>query len=168
MAKQKQEGTVQIGQIVGAFGIRGQVKVEPMTSFMERFKKGTRLRLKNEWVTVETYALHKNRPLLKLSGTNTATEAEKLQWEYLEGSADFSPELEQDEFMTEDLIGLKVITVEGDELGLVDDVLALPAHDVIVIGEIMIPAIKEFITNIDLDAEVMTVKLIPGMRPGEE
>ena len=80
-----------------------------MTSFMERFKKGTRLRLKNEWVTVESYSLHKNRPLLKLSGTNTANEAEKLQWEYLEGSADFTPELDDDEFMTEDLIGLKVV-----------------------------------------------------------
>ncbi len=168
MAKQKQEGTERIGQIVGAFGIRGQVKIEPLTAFFERFQKGTKLRLKDQWVTVESYALHKDRPLIKLSGIDTMTAAEKLQWEFIEGASDFQPELDDDEFLTEDLIGMKVLSETGEELGIVDDVLVLPAHDVLVVGEIMIPAIKEFVLDVDLDDEVMTVKLIPGMRPGED
>jgi 16S rRNA processing protein RimM len=157
-----------IGQIVGAFGLKGEVKVEPLTNFWERFQKGTRLRLKGEWVTVEGYREHKNRPMLRLSGVNDATAAESLQWEYLEAILTDAPELEEDEFLTEDLFGLRVVTTDGKELGEVDDVLTTPAHDVLQIGEILIPVVKEFVKDIDLDNEVITVQLIPGMLPGEE
>jgi 16S rRNA processing protein RimM len=157
-----------IGQIVGAFGLKGEVKVEPLTSFWDRFQKGARLRLKGDWVTVEGYREHKNRPLLRLSGVNDATAAEALQWEYLEAILADPPELEEDEFLTEDLIGLRVVTTDGQELGEVDDVLGTPAHDILQIGEILIPVVKEFVKDIDLEEEVITVQLIPGMLPGEE
>jgi len=159
---------VRIGQIVGAFGLKGEVKVDPLTDFWERFQKGTRLRLKDNWVTVESYREHKNRPMLKLSGVNDATAAEKLQWEYLEAIIADAPELDDDEYLTEDLIGMKVVTTEGKELGEVDDVIGNPAHDILQIGEILIPVVKEFIKDIDLDKEVITVQLIPGMLPGED
>ncbi len=159
--------TVKVGQIVGAFGIRGQVKVEPLTQFLERLEKGKELKLGDKWLKVETFAIHKGRPLIKLSGIETMSEAEKLQWQYLE-APDEKPELEDDEFVTEDLIGLTVVTVDGDTLGEVDDVLANPAHDVLQVGEILIPVVKEFVKDIDLDSGTITVQLIPGMRPGED
>ena len=84
---------MRVGQIVGAFGIKGQVKVQPMTDFLERFQKGTRLRLKDNWVEFEAFSLHKDRPLLKLSGIDDANAAEALQWEYLEAAVDKRPEL---------------------------------------------------------------------------
>ena len=152
-----------VGQIVGAFGLKGSVKVVAMTDFLERFSKGSRLRLKGEWVEVEDFRIHKKRPLLKLSGVTTATAAEALQWEYLEIPAEEKPELEEDEFLSEDLIGLEVVTVEGQELGVVDDVIPMPAHDVIQVGELLIPAVREFVKDIDFDANKMTVQLIPGM-----
>jgi len=139
------------------------VKVVPMTDFLERFEKGSKLRLKGEWVTVEGFKIHKKRPLLRLSGVTTATAAEGLQWEYLEIPTAQKPELEEDEFLSEDLIGLKVITVEGKELGEVDDVIPMPAHDVIQVGTLLIPAVREFVKEIDFDENVMTVQLIPGM-----
>ena len=160
--------TVRVGQIVGAFGLRGQVKVEPLTDFMERFEKGSKLLLKGDWITVVDSSVHKGRPLLKLSGVDSATAAEALQWQYLEANAEERPELEEDEFFTEDLIGLAVFTDEGEKLGEVDDVLALPAQDVLKIGEIMIPVVKEFVKDVDLETGQITVHLIPGMRPGEE
>ncbi|MGV3617165.1 MAG: ribosome maturation factor RimM [Fimbriimonas sp.] len=159
---------VRIGQIVGAHGLKGQVKVLPLTDFLERFEKGARLRLKNDWVTVESFSIHKNRPLIKLSGIDSIDAAEKLQWEYLETILEDEPELDEDEFLTEDLIDCLVVTTDGRELGTVDDVLAMPAHDVLQIGEILIPVVKEFIKEIDLDEERITVQLIPGMLPGEE
>jgi 16S rRNA processing protein RimM len=158
---------VQVGQIVGAFGIRGQVKVAPLTRFVERLEKGRKLKLGEDWVTVESFAIHKGRPLLKLSGIETMSAAEKLQWQYLEGP-DEKPQFEDDEFATEDLIGLMVVTVAGEKLGAVDDVLIMPAHDVLQVGEILIPVVKEFVKEIDLDAETITVQLIPGMRPDED
>jgi 16S rRNA processing protein RimM len=159
---------VRIGQIVGAHGLRGQVKVEPLTDFWERFDKGTRLRLRDDWVTVESSSVHKNRPLLKLSGIDSIDAAQALQWEYLEAILDTEPELEEDEYLTEDLIGCRVVTTDGRDLGEVEEVLGMPAHDVLQIGEILIPVVKEFIKNIDLDEEVITVELIPGMLPGED
>jgi 16S rRNA processing protein RimM len=160
--------TLRVGQIVGAFGLRGQVKVEPLTDFAERFDKGAKLLLKDSWVTVESSSLHKGRPLLKLSGIDDIGAAEALQWQFLEADADERPELEEDEFLTEDLIGLEVFTTEGESLGEVQDVLALPAQDVLQVGEIMIPVVKEFVKDIDLDTGRIVVQLIPGMRPGEE
>ena len=154
---------VPVGRIVGAFGLKGEVKVEPLTDFLERLHKGARLRLNEEWVTVESFRIHKGRPLLKLSGINDADAAQSHQWQELFSATQAKPELEEDEYMTEDLIGMKVVTTEGRELGEVDDVLDMPAHDVLQIGELLIPAVKEFVTDIDLDAEVITVKLIPGM-----
>lgn len=134
-----------------------------MTDFLERFQKGSKLKLKGEWVEVLDFTIHKNRPHLKLSGINSATAAEQLQWEYLEAPEDDKPELEEDEFFSEDLIGLKVVTVEGRELGEIDDIIPMPAHDVIQIGSLLIPAVREFVKDVDFDTNTMTVKLIPGM-----
>ena len=154
---------VPVGRIVGAFGLKGELKVEPLTDFLERMHKGARLKLKDEWVTVESFRIHKERPLLKLSGIDSMTAAQALQWQELYSANTERPPLEEDEFLTEDLIGLKVVTDEGQELGEVDDVLEMPAHDVLKIGELLIPAVKEFVKDIDLDNETITVKLIPGM-----
>ena len=158
---------VRVGRIVGAFGLKGEVKVDPLTDFNERFRKGSRLRLKGDWVTVEGMREHKGRPLLKLSGIADATAAEALQWEYLEAHALEAPELEEDEYMVDDLIGLKVFTMEGEELGEVDNVLDYPAHEILEVGEILIPLVKEFVKEVDLEKDLIRVQLIPGMRPGE-
>lgn len=159
---------VRIGQIVGAHGLKGFVKVDPLTEYLKRFDVGVRLRLKGQWVTVEAYSIHKNRPLIKLSGIDTMDAAQAMQWEYLDAILEMPKELEEDEFLTIDLIGCRVVTVEGRMLGTVDDVLALPAHDVLQVGDVLIPAVKEFVKDIDLDKEVITVALIPGMLPEEE
>jgi 16S rRNA processing protein RimM len=161
-------GFIRIGQIVGAFGLRGEVKVQPLTDFEERFRPGARLRLKGDWVTIETSRDHKGRPLLKLSGIDDLTTAEALQWEYLEGIEEDLPELDEDEFLAEDLIGLRVVTASGEELGKVDEVLSYPAQDILRVGAIMIPMVEQFVREIDLDEEKITVELIPGMRPEDE
>lgn len=143
--------------------MKGQLKVEPLTDFLERFQAGSRLRLRGEWVEVESMSIHKGRPLLKLKGIEDVTAAESLQWEYLEAVG--RPELDEDEFLAEDLIGLRAVTSEGEELGEVEDVLPYPAQDVLVIGEIMVPLVKQFVKDIDLEGGTVTVELIPGMRP---
>jgi len=155
---------VKIGQIVGAWGIRGQVKVEPLTEFADRFKIGTRLRLGGHWVTVEDFSVHKGRPLLKLSGVDDMNAAEALQWQYLELEDAPPVELEEDEYLSEDLIGMQVTTTAGEQLGRVDRVLPYPAHDVLQVGEILIPAVKQFVKKVDLKARRIEVELIEGMR----
>jgi len=157
------EKFIRVGQIVASFGLKGMVKVMPMTDFLERFEKGSKLRLKGEWVEVESFSIHKKRPLLKLSGIRNIAAAEALKWEYLEIPESQKPELDEDEVLSQDLIGLVVVTVDGRELGVVDDIIPMPAHDVIQIGELLIPAVREFVKDIDFDTGIMTVELIPGM-----
>jgi 16S rRNA processing protein RimM len=155
-----------VGRIVGAFGIKGQVKVEMITNFPARFDKGNDLFIDGVKYKIQASQFHKGRPLLKLSGIDTMSAAEALQWKILE--AEGEPDLEEDEYLLEDLIGLKVITVEGEELGVVEDIEDYPAHEVILVGEIRIPLIDHFVKDIDIENEVMTVQLIYGMKPGEE
>ena len=161
-----EERFVRVGQIAGAFGLKGQVKVQPLTDFAaERFRKGARLRLDGELIEVETASVHKGRPLLKLKGVDTIDAAEALQFKILE--APERPRMGRDEFLASDLVGLSVRTAEGEVLGTVNEVLPNPAHEILVVGEIMIPLVERFVKAIDVKGGSIVVELIPGMRPGE-
>jgi 16S rRNA processing protein RimM len=157
-----------IGQVVGAFGIRGQVKVDPLTDFLDRFDKGTSLLLEDREVVVQDVFWHKGHIVIKLSGIDDPDEAQKYQFKYLYGSTDFEPDLGEGEYLTADLLGLTVKTVTGEEIGVVDDVLSAPAHDIIQVGEVLIPAVKQFIKSIDVNNRIMVVELIEGMLPNED
>jgi len=154
---------VRVGQIVGAFGLKGELKVEPLTDADDRFLAGTRLRLNGDWVTVKSMRMHKGRPLVKIDGIEDMTAAEKLRWQYLEAPPLTEADMEEGEYLVEDLIGMKVITVEGDDIGKVEDVLPYPAQDVLKVGEVLIPMVEEFVIEVDLEKEIITVKLLPGM-----
>lgn len=129
--------------------------------------EGTRLFLNGAWVEVERFQIHKGRPILALSGIKDRNQAETLRGAYLETVVTKRPDLTEDEFLVEDMIGLKVVTSDGEELGFVDEVLAYPAQDILKIGDIMIPMVKQFVKSIDMEAELITVELIPGMLPDE-
>lgn len=154
---------VPVGRIVGAFGIRGQVKVEPLTDFLERFDKGAILYLDGEPMRVAGSQIHKGRILLTFREIPNANAAERLQWKTLEADPIEDFELEEDEYLTEDLIGLMVITDDGRPLGKVDKVLPYPAQDILVVDRLMIPAVKEFVRSVDLDKGQIVVHLLDGM-----
>ena len=155
--------TIRVGQIVGAFGIKGQVKVKPLTDFIERFDVGKRLRLHDDWVTVKACGEHKGSLVLTLSGVSDRTNAESLQWAYLEAVAEERPELDEDEFLTSDLIGLQAVDEDGISLGIVKRVDRYPAHDVLVIGDVLVPAVSQFVVKVDLDGKKIVLRPIPGM-----
>ena len=159
---------MKIGQIVGAHGIRGQVKVDPVPHYLSYLEKGRTITIDGKPHEIETSTIHKGRPLIKLSGIGTMNAAEALQWKHIEISDDSPSDLGEDEFLAEDLIGMNVTTDTGQNLGEVDGVIANPAHDILVVGDVLIPAIKEFVTMIDFETESITVHLIPGMLPDEE
>jgi 16S rRNA processing protein RimM len=159
---------MRIGQIVGAHGIRGQLKVQPQTEFLERFAVGTKILVGTQWYTIETSVVHKGRPLITVNGITTMSAAQALQWQFIDIEDSERPELEHDEFLLDDLINLKVVTVDGRELGEVDEVLNTPAHETLVIGDLMIPFVENFVKEVNFDTETITVELIPGMLDDEE
>ena len=159
---------MRIGQIVGAFGIKGQVKVQPLTEFLDRFKLGTRVRVADNWMTIDSVSEHKGHLIIKFSGVPDRNRAEELQWEYVEAMDSSRPPLGENEYLTRDLIGLNAFTPDGEELGKVDDVLTTPAHDILVIGDLQVPAVDVFVKEVDLKKQRIVLQLIPGMRAAEE
>lgn len=157
------DGSITIGQIVGPHGIQGGVRVKALTEFAERFDKGRQVYINGVAHTIRRTMWHKDQVRLDLDGVQGRDAAEALKWAFLTVPADDLPELEEEEFLTSDLIGLEVSTVDGKPLGQVTDVLPNPAHDILVIGELLIPAVHEFVKDIDLDAGTVTVELIEGM-----
>jgi 16S rRNA processing protein RimM len=168
---------LKVGRIVNTHGLKGQLKVEVLTDFEQRLAKGRRLRLKDDWVTVEASQWQDKRMLVKLSGIDSIDAAKALQWEYLYAAPGEEIELEEDEFFVEDLVGMKVVTTDGDELGEIEAVEAYPAQDILVISSdntpnsklqtpnspLMLPFVEQFVKKVDFDTETITVELLEGM-----
>jgi 16S rRNA processing protein RimM len=155
-----------VGRVVGTHGLRGELKVQPLTEFADRFTVGARLRMRDEWTTIKTVRWHKNRPLLTLEGVEGIDAAEKLRGVLLESTEEAA--LEEGEFLVSELVGLSVFTEDGEPLGEIEETFPTPAHEVLVVGELLIPSVPAFVRDVDLDERRMVVRLIPGMRPGEE
>jgi 16S rRNA processing protein RimM len=171
---QPPRGYVAVGQIVGPHGIRGEVKVEPMTDFAERFRKGARVFLgrstdASDAVPTEIAAArpHQGRWLVQFPEIKDRTAAERLRDQYvLIPEADIMP-LGEHENYAHDLIGLDVETNDGVTLGRLVEVLFTPANDVYILrgprGEILIPATRDVVQNVDLASRRMTVALPEGL-----
>lgn len=156
-------GFTTVGRIVGAFGLKGQLKVEALTNIPERFDVGNTVYLAGEPKKILDSRVHKNRFLLKIEGVSKLEQAQSLQWQELSVPDEERPKLDEDEFMREDLIGLAVVDQHGQSLGAIEEVLAYPAHDILVVNGRMIPAVKEFVSEINLEKQVVTVRLIEGL-----
>ncbi len=165
---------IAVGQIVAPHGIRGEVKVEPLTDFPERFKKGARVFLaaavdSGEAVPVEITAArpHQGRWLVLFGNIKDRNAAEALRDQYvLIPEADAMP-LGEHENYAHDLMGLEVVTAEGMALGRLVEILFTPANDVYIVrgpqGETLIPATRDVILNVDLASKQMTVALPEGL-----
>ena len=162
------ESEVEIGRIVGVFGIKGELKLEPYADSPKRYNalrtvtgcwpEGTRRPL-----TVLGARKHKDHVLLQLEGVNTATDAERLRGVTLVIPLSERPTLPPGQYYISDLIGLMVVTTAGDEIGPITDVLQTPASDVYVTERGMVPAVKEYIKDVDLERRRVVVAAIDGM-----
>jgi len=163
---------IAIGKIVGPHGIRGEVKVSVMTDYPERFRPGARLYLGSEEAAVpaEIAAVrpHKNMLLVLLTGVPDRNAAELLRDRFfLIPEAEAMP-LGEHENYAHDLIDLAVETVEGEALGRLTEILFTGANDVYVVvgaeGELLVPALREVVLEVDLTAGRMVVARPDGLR----
>lgn len=166
------EDTLRVGVISSTHGVRGEVKVFPTTDDAERFKKLKTVILDtgHEQMTlnVEGVKFFKNLVILKFKEFNDINEVEKYRGKDLLIHRDQAVKLGPDENFIVDLIGLKIVTDEGEEFGVLKDVLQTGANDVYVIDgkdgkEYLFPAIKQCVLKVDLDAGVITVHILDGL-----
>ena len=147
---------VRVGQIMGAFGIQGAVKVSPLTDFPDRFAPGSGLVLDGERRRVEWSRPHAPLLVVKLFGLDTRTVAEMHRGRYLEIADEEAHQLPGGAWYHHQLVGLEVATAAGRDLGRLVQVLERPANDVWVAQrdgiEQLIPATRDAVLDVDLAA----------------
>lgn len=167
------EDLLQVGVITTTHGVRGEVKVFPTTDDPARFKKLKKVILDTgkEKLDLEVAGVKffKNMVILKFKGLDNINDVEKYRQKGLYVTRENAVKLKKNEYFIADLIGLSVISDEDEELGVISDVLQTGANDVYVIkqegeDDILLPAIKECVKEVDIDAGKMLVHLLPGLR----
>jgi 16S rRNA processing protein RimM len=160
-----------VGQITKAHGLHGEVSVVVMTDFVERFDTMETIYVGDETSAtlyiVESTRWNKDRVLVRFADISDRTAAQALRGLYLQIPLEEAMPLEADVYYQYQLIGLSVITDDGNRLGSVTDVLETGANDVYVVsgpqGDILLPATKEVILSIDLEAQQIVVHLLEGL-----
>ncbi len=158
-----------VGRIATAHGVHGEVEVEIHTDFPERFVPGARFLVgeRKRSLVIETVRPHRKRLLIKFAEIEDRTAAERLRGDWLYVPIEEAWPLEEDEYYEHEIIGLEVWTDTGEYLGVVDHIIYTGANDVYVVhgprGEVLLPAIRDVILDIDLDEDRMTVHLLPGL-----
>ena len=165
------EQLLQVGVISSTHGVRGEVKVFPTTDDPQRFKslKNVILDTGKEQIPLEIQGVKffKQFVILKFTGIDNINDIERYKRRSLFVTREDAVELEEDEYYIADLIGMDVITDEGEEGKLVD-VIETGANEVYVVefdkyGEVLIPAIHDGILDVDIEAMSMKVHLLEGL-----
>ena len=167
------EDLLQVGVITSTHGIRGEVKVFPTTDDPKRFRKLKQVildtgkeQLEMEIASVKFF---KNMVIVKFKGIDDINDVEKYRKAGTYVTRENAVPLDENEYFIADLIGLRVISDEEEELGVIDDVLQTGANDVYIVKkeqtpDLLIPAIKDCIKNVNIEEGTMIVHLLPGLR----
>lgn len=166
------ENMLRVGVIASTHGVKGEVKVFPTTDDAKRFGdlKEVILDTGKEQIPleIEHVKYFKNMVILKFKGYDNINEIEKYKSRDLLIHREHAVELKPDEYFITDLIGLTVVSDQGEELGALKDVLETGANDVYVVAmkdgrELLLPAIGDCILHVDLDQRIMEVHVLEGL-----
>lgn len=158
--------------MVAPFGVRGDLKIFPLTDIPNRFTQVEEIFLGAQHLP---YRIASARPykgtmlLLHLAGIESANQAEELSGLVIEIPISRIAPLPPDQYYVHDLLGLRVETSAGQMLGIIKDILPTGGHDVYVIEEqgskreVLVPAVKELVKRVDIAAGVLILDPIPGL-----
>ncbi len=159
---------LEAGKIVGLYGVSGQVKVQPwadkpevLLSYRKFFIDG------NEYIVQSGFVNAKAQVILKFSGVDTTESAEGLKNKVMMIARSDINKI-PGHVLIADMIGMQVVSADGEKVGILEDILPKPASDILLVRaengkEILIPCISEFIKSIDEKQCCITVKLLEGM-----
>lgn len=166
------EKLLQIGVITQTHGVRGEVKVFPTTDDPARYKKLKKVMLDTgkEQLPLEIQGVKffKQFVILKFKGIDNINDIEKYKRCPLLVAREDAIPLEENEYFIADMIGMEVQTEDGEIFGTLKDVIETGANDVYVIesvmhGEVLVPAIKECILDVNIEEQKMKIHLLDGL-----
>jgi len=157
-----------IGKVVGAHGIRGELKVIPLTDFPEHIHELDRVLLTpsngpGTVTEIESVRTHKRGFLIGLAGVPDRASAEKLRGATLAIRRSMGAPLPEGHYYVDDIVGLRVVTTDGDVVGEITDVLRTGANDVYVTERALIPAIPDVVKRVDLEAGQLIIEPMEGL-----
>ena len=157
---------LEAGEIVTTHGVRGEMKVLPWADGPEFLTEFKRVRIGGIEYKVESCRVQKSCNLLKLRGVDTMEAAQAMRTMTVEIYREDAP---ADMIFVAELIGVDVYA-DGEKIGQIADVLDYPGNKVYVVKGMhtyMIPAVKAFILDTDMESNTMQVRLIEGMQTDE-
>ena len=166
------ESRLQVGVITTTHGIRVEVKVFPTTDDPKRFKKLKKVILEENSgeiiLEIESVKFFKNLVILKFKNIDSINDVEKYKGKKMFIDRKDAVKLNRNEYFIADLIGCQVVDEEDNTIGILKDVLETGANDVYIVTngegrELLFPAIKECILNVDVVKQVIKVHVMPGL-----
>lgn len=167
------ENYFKVGTIVNTHGIRGEVKILAITDFAdERFKKGAKLQVetKDGFVPFEVKSsrLHKNMWLVLFEGVNNINDIEKYKTHDVYVHGDARETLGDNEYYYDEIIDSRVFDLDGNDIGVVSEVMTTGANDVWVVQrpgqkDALIPMIDDVVKNVDVDNKRITIDALEGL-----
>lgn len=169
-AHEPRQGYTAVGIVLRPHGVRGELRVHAFASGAPNLQAGTRVHLAGRPYRVTRARFDRGAWLLTLEGLDSREAVEALRGQLVEvADQDLAP-LEPGVYYVKDLLGLRVVTAEGTDLGRLTEVLETGANDVYVVageqGEILVPALRDVVLDVRLNEGLMVVDLPPGLTPG--
>ncbi len=163
---------IAIGLVTRPVGVRGEVRIQPLTFSVERFRALSTVQVGKSAARVEARSLQGVRPqgdgvILKLDGVETRDQAEALRGAFIFVESEASAPPPPGAYRVDDIIGSSVVLPSGRTVGKVADVLILPGNDVWVVREgdreYLVPAVKELILSVDVASRRIAVADLDGL-----
>lgn len=160
---------INVGRVIRAHGLNGQLRVKSLSDVAQRYQPGGVVYINGTPFTITASGFFRHgQILLTLQGIEDSNAAQKLVEQWITVPVEAAPPLPEGEWFHFQLLGLRVITDQGEDLGKITDILETGSNDVYVVSgvktEILIPALKTVITQVRLDEGVMLVSLPDGLR----
>lgn len=168
---------LKVGIIANTHGLKGEVKVFPTTDDARRFLDLKEIILdtgrERKSIEIEKTRFFKNMVILKIKGLDRIEDVESFRQKALYVTRDQAVPLEENEYFIADLIDLSAVSDEGEELGVIADVMQTGANDVYVIrkqgmSDLLVPAIKDCVKQVDLKNGRIVIHLLPGLKEANQ
>jgi 16S rRNA processing protein RimM len=157
-----------VGEVAGTHGVGGELGVMPRTDFPEHIYELERVLLTpidgiGVVTEIESVRAHKKGFLIKLASVSNLSQAQALRGATLAIKRSMGAPLPEGHYYVDDIIGVRVVTTDGEVVGEITDVIRTGANDVYVTERGLIPAIPDVVVSVDLDAGEMVIEPMEGL-----